>query len=121
VSGNTCAFILSESASMGYSNTFHNFYRRNNHWDDIEINELLDIKGEKRQRINTLISQKIGLLKNVEIDCSDASNFIGQVEKHFLLTKEGIDFCFFSQKNYANLVAISFTWAELSPFLKMKM
>jgi WG containing repeat len=122
VSDNTCAFILSESALLGYgyARIFHNFYRRNNHWDAIEINELLDIKGEKRQRINALISQKIGLLKNVEIDCSDASNFIGQVEKHFLLTKEGIDFCFFSQKNDTKLVAISFTWGELSPFLKMK-
>jgi hypothetical protein len=122
VSDNTCAFIFSlyQRLEIDYATSFHNFYRRNNRWENVELNDLLNIQGEKRQQINNLISQKVGNLKNIDIDCSDTSNFIGLVEKHFQLTKEGIDFCFFPYKNSGNLVIISFSWAELSPFLKMK-
>ena len=60
-------------------------------------------------------------LKDAQIDCSNTSAFITTVENRYMLTKEGIDFCFNSTENRGEFVIISFTWAELKPFLKMKM
>jgi hypothetical protein len=120
-SDKTIAFCLATSAyTGGVEIDFYNFYRRNNRWEDIQINELLQIQGEKRWEMNDLITKKVKALKNQQIDCSNASAFITTVENRWMLTKEGIDFCFDSSDGGREFVIISFTWTELAPFLKMK-
>jgi hypothetical protein len=122
VEANTMSFILDKK---GYSEDnrrhFYSFYRRNNRWEDLQINDLLNIQGEKRWLMNDLITKKVKALKDQQIDCSNASAFITTVENRFMLTKEGVNFYFNSTSGGETFVVISFTWAELSPFLKMKL
>jgi hypothetical protein len=66
------------------------------------------------------LTKKVKALKDEEIDCSNAAAFIAQVENRFMLKKEGIDFCFESNKNRQNFVVVSFSWAELEGYLKMR-
>ncbi len=123
VSDTTIAFALTESKEYSfegkYKARFYNFYRFNNRWEELQINDLLKIQGDKRWEMNDLITKKVKALKDEQIDCSNASAFITTVENRWMLTKEGIDFCFESTGG-SGLVIISFTWAELAPFLKMK-
>jgi hypothetical protein len=117
----TVSFVLlKRTYDYNNINTFHNFYRFNNRWEELQINDLLQIQGEKRWQINDLITKKVKALKDQQIDCSNASAFITTVENRWMLTKDGIDFCFDSSDNGREFVIISFTWAELAPFLKMK-
>jgi WG containing repeat len=117
----TIAFALQQKDSYQAENVhFYNFYRRNNRWEELKINDLLAIQGEKRQQINDLITQKVKALKDQQIDCSNVSAFITTVENRWLLTKEGIDFCFDSTGGGGEFVIVSFTWAELKPFLKLR-
>jgi hypothetical protein len=119
-SDKTIAFALNERLhGYKYKTTFNNFYQRNNRWNELQINDLLQIQGEKRWQMNDLITKKVKALKDQQIDCSNASAFITTVENRWMLTKDGIDFCFESTGG-GGLVVISFTWAELEPFLKMK-
>ena len=121
VADSTIAFVLiQEQYSSDRDFRFYNFYRRNNRWEELKINDLLQIQGEKRWLMNDLITKKVKALKDQQIDCSNASAFITTVENRFMLTKDGIDFCFDSTENSREFVVISFTWAELSPFLKLK-
>jgi hypothetical protein len=99
---------------------FHNFHRSKDRWEALKINDLLIIQGEKRGQFNDLITKKVKALENAQIDCSNTSAFVTTVENRFLLTKEGIDFHFDYTGGMEQLVKISFTWAELTPFLKMK-
>jgi hypothetical protein len=99
---------------------FYNFYRKNNRWEELKINDVLQIQGDKRWLINDLITKKVKALKDQQIDCSNASAFITTVENRFMLTKDGVDFCFESTGGGGDFVVISFTWAELKPFLKMR-
>jgi hypothetical protein len=101
--------------------TFHNYYFKNNRWNDLQINNLLQIQGEKRWQFNELLTRKVKALKDEEIDCSNASAFIAQVENRFMLTKDGIDFCFDSKKENSQFAIISFSWAELEGYLKMRL
>jgi hypothetical protein len=122
VSNKTIAFSWRQTNDLNeYNPLFHNFYRKNNRWEDLNINDLLQIQGEKRWLINDLITRKVKALKDVEIDCSDAAAFITKAENQWMLTSEGVDFCFENQKDSRELVVVSLTWAELSPFLKMKL
>ena len=98
---------------------FYNFYRRNNRWEALIINDLLNIQGEKRGLFNDFLIKKVKALKDAQIDCSNTSGFITAVENRFMLTKQGVDFCFNSEEGSDDLVIVSFTWAELTPFLKM--
>jgi hypothetical protein len=121
ITNNSIAFTLSKyEHSFNEGNHFYNFYRRNNRWEELKINDLLNIQGEKRGQLNEQLIKKIKALKEGEIDCSNTSAFITTVENRFLLTKKGIDFCFDSLNYNSDLVIVSFTWAELAPFLKMK-
>jgi hypothetical protein len=97
---------------------FHSLYLKNNRWNDLQINDLLQIQGEKRWKFNELLTRKIKALKDEEIDCSNTSAFVAQVENRFMLTKTGVDFCFDSQKQGRQFAIISLTWAELEGFLK---
>jgi hypothetical protein len=82
---------------------------------------LLDIQGAKRWQMNDLVTQKVKALRDATIDCSNVSAFITQVENQWMLTKEGVDFCFHSSESYQKFEVISVSWAELKPFLKMRM
>jgi WG containing repeat len=122
VSDTTIAFALSDNIDnfeYKYKTFFYNFYYRNNRWEELFINDLLQIQGEKRWQMNELIIQKVKALKDKQIDCSNVSAFITAVENRWMLTKEGIDFCFDSTNDQGHVI-VSFTWAELAPFLKMK-
>jgi hypothetical protein len=123
----TVAFTLSKKRSYGSERfAFYNFYKKNNLWQELKINDLLSIRGEKHAQLNGLLIQKIKALHDAEIDCRDTSIFLETVENRFLLTKDGLDFHFDSQKSdrYSDdtkFVIVSFTWAELQPFLKMRL
>jgi hypothetical protein len=118
----TICFALEQTNYMDITrHSFYNFHQKNNRWEELKINDILQIQGEKRWQFNDLITQKVKALKDVQIDCSNASAFITQVENQFLLTKEGIDFCFETQNFAGDFVVISFTWTELAPYLKMKL
>jgi WG containing repeat len=121
VEANTVSYILEKQV---YNNSneldFYNFYRKNGRWEELNINDLLNIQGDKRWQINDLITKKVKALKDQEIDCSNTAAFITTVENRWMFTKTGIDFCFDSTKSGSGLVVIAFTWAELTPFLKMK-
>jgi WG containing repeat len=120
VSDTTIAFVLTENLqAYKYKTTFYNFYLRHNRWEELKINDLLQIQGEKRWQMNELITKKVKALKDQQIDCSNAAAFITTVENRWMLTKDGIDFCFDSTGG-GDFVIVSFTWAELAPFLKMK-
>jgi hypothetical protein len=105
-----------------YSNqtVFYNFYRTNNRWAELKVNDLLNIQGDNRWKMNDLITKKVKALKDKQIDCSNAEAFIKTVEDRWQLTREGINFCFESSDESYKFVVVSFTWAELSPFLKFK-
>jgi hypothetical protein len=121
IADSTMSFCLNDDTKTGKYLEFYNFYRQNNRWEELKINDLLQIQGEKRWQMNDLITQKIKNLKDQQIDCSNAAAFISTAETRWLLTKDGIDFCFDSTvSSSGNFVIISFTWAELQPFLKMK-
>ena len=122
VSNKTTAFAWIKEGYLGEpSLLFYNFYRKNDRWEDLDINDLLHIQGEKRWLINEVITRKVKALKDVEIDCSNAAVFITKAENQWMLTNEGIDFCFENQDGGAEFAIVSLTWAELSPFLKMKL
>jgi hypothetical protein len=121
VADSTIAFTMFKQLNMYSSQKqFYNFYRYNNRWEALQINDLLMIQGEKRWIVNDLITKKVKALKDVQIDCSNTSAFVTTVENRFMLTKEGVDFCFDSTEHGNDFVVISFTWAELSPFLKLR-
>lgn len=120
VEENTMAFGWQKSLVYAREGQeFHNFYRRNNRWEALILNDLLNIQGEKRNVFNEALIKKVKALKDAKIDCSNTSGFITAVENRFMLTKQGVDFCFNSEENDENLVIVSFTQAELMPFLKM--
>jgi WG containing repeat len=121
VTDSTMAFVLSDRG-QGFKSTltFYNFYRHNNHWEELKINDILQIQGANRWKMNDLMIQKVKALKDEQIDCSNASAFVTTVENRWMLTKDGVDFCFDSTGSSGDLVIISFTWAELQPFLKLK-
>lgn len=119
VSDKTLAFVLGKDYFA--EKRFFNFYYKNNRWNELTINDLLQVQGEKRWQLNDLLIQKIKQLKDEEIDCSNMSAFIGQVENRFMLTEKGVDFCFESNKNRRSFAVVAFTWAELQPFLKMRL
>lgn len=116
-SDSTIACVLNKEYRIPF---FFNFHFKNNRWNEVTINDVLMIQGEKRWLFNDLLTKKVKALKDEEIDCSNASAFIVQVENRFMLKKEGIDFCFESNKNRNEFVVVPFTWAELQPYLKMR-
>jgi WG containing repeat len=99
---------------------FSNYYLHNGSWEDLEIHDLFNFSSPKRQAFNLLLTQKIKALKDAFINCSDPSNFLGQVENSFMTTKNGIDFYFNSTKSSKYYEIVSLSWVELSPFLKIK-
>jgi hypothetical protein len=117
-SDKTLAFAFSTDYRGDY---FYNFYQRNNRWNDLTINDLLNIQGDKRWQFNDLLMRKVKAMKDEEIDCSNTSALVTQVENRFMLTREGVDFCFVSLKNSSNFAIVSFSWVELEPFLKMRL
>jgi hypothetical protein len=121
VGDSTMSFILMNQPFNNKNEAvFHNFYRRNGRWEDLKINDLLNIQGEKRWLMNDLLTRKIKLLKDKQIDCSNAAAFITTAENQWMLTQNGIDFCFKSSENADEIVVVAVTWAELQPFLKLK-
>jgi hypothetical protein len=116
-----CSFI---SNIHGYTfkreRSFYNYYLNYGTWKALILNDLLNIQGDKRIQINNLLIQKIKLLKDAQIDCSNPSAFINQVENKWQGTREGINLYFDASNTINTEVIISFTWAELSPFLKLK-
>jgi hypothetical protein len=121
VEDSTCAFVLRKNTHTdAIITTFYNFYLKNGRWEDLKLNDLLQIQGEKRWLMNDLITKKVKALKDKQIDCSNAEAFIKTVEDRWQLTREGINFCFESSDESYKFVVVSFTWAELSPFLKFK-
>jgi hypothetical protein len=119
VGDSTLSFVLEHNLSSGKDKeSFYNFYRRNNRWEEVQLKDILHLQLEKRVQLNDLITQKIKVLKNAQIDCSNPTDFIGQVETRFMLTKEGIDFCFKSAQNSTEMVVVSCAWADLLLFLK---
>jgi WG containing repeat len=121
VEDSSFAFVLKKKDALMYlGSVFYNFYRKNNRWEELKINDLLQVQGEKRWLLNDLITKKVKALKDQSIDCSNAEAFITTVENRFMLTKTGVDFCFDSTGSGREFVVISFTWAELGAFLKMR-
>jgi hypothetical protein len=121
VADSTIGFVFRDNNyDDGEHQFFYNFYRRNARWEELKINDLLTIQGEKRWQFNEFLTQKIKALKDVSIDCSNASAFISQVENRFLLTQNGLDFCFQAKDSESEFVVVSFSWNELKPYLKMQ-
>jgi hypothetical protein len=121
VNDTTIAFALQQKLQYEDEKViFYNFYHRNNRWNELKINDLLNLQGDKRWLMNDLITKKVKALKDQQIDCSNAAAFITTVENRWQLTRKGIDFCFDSLQRSSEFVVISFTWAELQPFLKLK-
>jgi WG containing repeat len=121
VTDSTIAFAwLSQESLMKEKPSFYNFYLRNGTWEELLTNDVLNIQGEKRWLMNDKLTKKIKALKDANIDCTNGESFVAQVESRWLLTKTGIDFCFDDQKNRGQFVVISFSWAELKEFMKIK-
>jgi hypothetical protein len=121
IAKNTIAFTSKKMNSSSNTTIFHNFYRRNDRWEDIKIQEILNLQGENRWKMNDLIIKKVKALEKADIDCSNPEAFVTRVENNFLLTPEGIEFYFISGGYNDPLEKIFITWAELKPFLRIKM
>jgi hypothetical protein len=121
--GKSMASILFDK-SRTFSDNLHeflNFHYKNGRWENLKLSGLLYLEGEKRQKLNDIVAQKIKNLTDAFIDCSDPSNFLRQVEDKWLVNKEGVSFYFDSRRDYTTRSKIVLlTWEELSPFLKMK-
>jgi hypothetical protein len=91
----------------------HNFQKINNRWEKKTLYDIIDLRGEKREQLNSLMTQKIRALKDKTINCSNGTDFLKQVENCFVLTEQGIDFCFESSDYNSQLVIVSFPWDEL--------
>jgi WG containing repeat len=115
-----CLALSDSFMSCKIDHKFSNFYNHNGNWEDLTAQNLFNFDGTKRQALNGLLTQKIKELKDAFINCSDPSNFLGQVENSFMTTKNGIDFYFDSTKSSKYYEIVSLSWAELSPFLKIK-
>jgi antitoxin component YwqK of YwqJK toxin-antitoxin module len=121
VEDKTIAFSLGESFfSRNDDLNYYNFHQRDGRWEELNLNDLLQMQGEKRVLLNDLLTKKIKALEDVELDCSNVTSYISVVENKWLLTNKCVDFCFVSTNRNNQFEIISFTWAELSPFLKLK-
>ncbi len=116
IAENSLAFAWSNSEL--YAVDFYNFKKINGRWEEKNLFDILDLQGDKRWALNDLVTKKVKALKDETIDCSNSGAFIAQVERRFMLTEKGIDFCFESENRSSELVIIPCTWAELGPFLK---
>ncbi|MBL7813543.1 MAG: WG repeat-containing protein [Saprospiraceae bacterium] len=91
----------------------YNFQKVNNRWEKRTLYDIIDLRGTKQARFNSLMTQKIRAMKDITINCSEGTDFLKQVENRFILTEKGIDFCFESADWSSQLVVVSFTWEEL--------
>jgi WG containing repeat len=126
-------FILGDSenrmprscGNRGYDYKAYNYLKNENgEWDEVTINDLLNLNPDNRFKINQLIIEKIRNLKDANIDCADSGSYFEQNKDKFYVYPEGLNF-FLSRSwfyNYpdSNNIEILLTWDELKPYLKKK-
>jgi WG containing repeat len=106
---------------------FHNIAKGENGWYNIELNDILNVNRDNSLLINELLSQKIKLLKNENIDCSNPTIYFERSKDLFFVKEKGLEFYLPRQmeaNTYSgggwNHVPLLLTWDELKPFIKKK-
>jgi hypothetical protein len=96
-----------------------NFKRVNDHWEKVRFDNLLIINDKNNALFLKLFALKLSALKNTNLDCSDPSKYIEMIKENFYILEEGIQFRLVSRNDFYEQtpVVISFSWAELKPFL----
>jgi WG containing repeat len=106
---NLAPFKVSEPKSL-------HFKRANGYWEKIKFDNLLNINDKNKALFLKLFAQKLSALKNANLDCSDPSKYIAIIKENFYVLDEGMQFQIFTPTE-ATPISISFSWAELKPFL----
>jgi hypothetical protein len=109
------------TTKIGYSEgdvDYINYRRRNNAWQQVQINDVLNLTMDNPLKINDLLGKKIQTLKDKDIDCGMAESFLERSQNTALLTERGIDFYFSGKGHYIPHIPVELTWQELKPFLK---
>jgi hypothetical protein len=106
---------------------FNNIAKGENGWENIELNDILNVNRDNSLLINELLNQKIKLLKNENIDCSNPTVYFERSKDLFFVKEKGLEFYLPRQmeaNTYSgtgwNHVPLLLTWEELKPFLKKK-
>jgi hypothetical protein len=106
---------------------FYTLAKGENGWENIELNDILNINRDNSLLINELLNQKIKLLKNENIDCSNPTVYFERSKDLFFVKEKGLEFYLPRQVGeniYGgtgwNHVPLLLTWEELKPFLKKK-
>jgi hypothetical protein len=96
-----------------------NFKQVNDYWTKITLDNLLNINDQNNALFLKLFTQKLSALKDTYWDCSNPLKYIELIKENFYVLEEGIQFRLFSQPYYHEEppILISFSWAELKPFL----
>jgi WG containing repeat len=91
-------------------------------WNEVHLEDLLNLTADNSFKINQLIINKIKDLKDADIDCSNSATYFEQVKDKCYLYPEGIKF--FLSHNWWYIdrtdrsVQVLLTWEELKKFIK---
>jgi hypothetical protein len=117
-SDNAISFTTTKIGQYDSDIDYINYHHRDNVWQQVRINEILNLTMDNPLKINDLLGKKIQTLKDKDIDCGMAESFLERSLNSALLTERGIDFYFRGKGNYLPHIPVELTWQELKPFLK---
>jgi hypothetical protein len=95
---------------------FKNLELKNNIWKEIRINDILIWNAVTQKAINQLLFDKIGALKNQQMDCGNPEKYWEKVQNQFFILFEGLQFYMPRSNDSEENIPILLTWAELKPF-----
>ncbi len=109
------------TTKIGYSESdinYISYLHRNNVWQQVRINDVLNLGMDNSLKINDLLGKKIQTLKDKDIDCGLAESFLERSQNTALMTQRGIDFYFSGKGGNTPHIPVELTWEELKVFLK---
>ncbi len=112
------SFTTTKTGQSDSDIDYINYRRRNGAWQQVRINEVLNLTMDNPLKINDLLGKKIQTLKDEDIDCGLAASFLDRSVDKALLTERGINFYFSGKNRYNWSIPVELTWEELKPFLK---
>jgi WG containing repeat len=127
-------FILGDASNLSLNTcsgpnynykTYNYFKNENGKWDEVKMDDLMNLNADNSFKINQLVIDKIRNLKDANIDCANASAYFEQSKDRFYIVPEGL-LLLMSQSWWKRMmrwdipIEILLTWDELKPYLKKK-